>query len=241
MLLFYIRHGDPVYDPDSLTALGQEQARALAKRLASYGLDEIYSSSSNRAQMTAKPTAEYLKKEVTLCPWAHENIVWEGMTVYSERLGGHTWVACEEKHKALFNSPEIRAMGAKWYDHPSFADTKFKSTVLAVDRSVDDFLLSLGYRHDRENGRYIVERGNNKRVALFAHEGFGWAFISSLLDIPYPQFCTRFALGHSSMTVIEFRDEGGFSYPRVLSYSNDAHLYREGLMTGFGYVGGVKF
>ena len=33
MLLFYIRHGDPVYDPDSLTPLGLKQAEAVAKRL----------------------------------------------------------------------------------------------------------------------------------------------------------------------------------------------------------------
>ena len=47
MLLFYVRHGDPIYDPDSLTPLGLKQADALAKRLCRYGIDEIYSSSSN--------------------------------------------------------------------------------------------------------------------------------------------------------------------------------------------------
>ena len=47
MLLFYIRHGDPIYNPDSLTPLGHRQAEAVAKRLALYGIDEIYASSSN--------------------------------------------------------------------------------------------------------------------------------------------------------------------------------------------------
>ena len=56
MLLFYIRHGDPVYDPDSLTPLGARQAEALAKRLARHGLDRIYASSSNRAMLTAMAT-----------------------------------------------------------------------------------------------------------------------------------------------------------------------------------------
>ena len=58
MIFYYIRHGDPTYNPDSLTALGVRQAEALAKRLALYGLDNIYSSTSNRAIMTAKPTCE---------------------------------------------------------------------------------------------------------------------------------------------------------------------------------------
>ena len=29
MLFFYIRHGEPIYDPDSLTTLGHAQANAL--------------------------------------------------------------------------------------------------------------------------------------------------------------------------------------------------------------------
>jgi len=29
MILFYVRHGDPIYDPDSLTPLGKRQAEAL--------------------------------------------------------------------------------------------------------------------------------------------------------------------------------------------------------------------
>ena len=41
MLLYYVRHGDPIYDPDSLTPLGQEQAKALAKRLIVHGVDKV--------------------------------------------------------------------------------------------------------------------------------------------------------------------------------------------------------
>ena len=66
MLLFYIRHGDPIYDPDTLTPLGVRQAEALSKRLALFGIDEIYASTSTRAQLTAKPTAELLKKRYML-------------------------------------------------------------------------------------------------------------------------------------------------------------------------------
>ena len=54
MLFFYVRHGDPIYNPDSLTPLGERQAEAVSKRLAMYGIDKIYSSTSNRAYLTAK-------------------------------------------------------------------------------------------------------------------------------------------------------------------------------------------
>ena len=74
MLLFYLRHGDPIYDPDSLTPLGHRQAEALGRRLARYGLDRIYASSSTRAQLTAKPTCEMLKLEMQILDWTNEKL-----------------------------------------------------------------------------------------------------------------------------------------------------------------------
>ena len=56
MLFYYVRHGDPIYNPDSLTEFGHAQAEALAKRLSILGFDKIYASSSNRARQTAEPT-----------------------------------------------------------------------------------------------------------------------------------------------------------------------------------------
>ena len=58
MFLYYFRHGDPIYVPDSLTELGHEQAKALVKRTGYKGLDKIFSSPSIRAQMTAEPTCK---------------------------------------------------------------------------------------------------------------------------------------------------------------------------------------
>ena len=73
MILFYIRHGDPIYKPDQLTPLGHRQAEAVAKRLALFGVDEIYASTSTRAMQTAQPTCELLGKEPILLDWMHEN------------------------------------------------------------------------------------------------------------------------------------------------------------------------
>ena len=73
MLFFYIRHGDPIYNPDSLTPLGERQAEAVAKRLAVYGVDKIYASTSNRAIMTATPTAQILKKDITKLDFCNES------------------------------------------------------------------------------------------------------------------------------------------------------------------------
>ncbi|MBQ1256231.1 MAG: histidine phosphatase family protein [Clostridia bacterium] len=53
MILFFVRHGDPCYDPDSLTPLGLRQAEAVGRRLAGHGLDRIFSSPMKRARQTA--------------------------------------------------------------------------------------------------------------------------------------------------------------------------------------------
>ena len=68
---------------------------------------------------------------------------------------------------------------------------------------------------------------------LFAHQGFGLAFLSEVLDIPYPLFTNHFDMCHTGMTVIEFREENGVAIPKVLTLSSDAHLYREGLPTKY--------
>lgn len=231
MILYYIRHGDPTYSPDCLTPLGHEQAKAVAKRLALYGIDEIYSSDSTRAMQTADPTCALLKKEKTLCHWANEAVAWEEFTVLKDD-GRPTWAFAHKPTADLFNTPEICALGEKWYEHPSFEGRKFKDGALRVHKEVDAFLLSLGYRHHREERYYEAVEANEKRIALFAHQGFGMAFLSSLIDTPYPHFCTHFDLSHSSVTVIKFAGEGRI-YPKVLQLANDSHLYREGLLTGY--------
>ena len=232
MILYYVRHGDPIYNPDSLTELGHKQADALSKRMSLYGLDEIYASSSMRAQMTAEPTAKALGKEVKLLDWMREDYAMRDLGVYRED-GVYTWCFFLPKFKELFNSPKVRALGSKWYEDPSFPE-KFGEGVKRVDEEVDKLLLSLGYRHERENGRYKAIEPNDKRVAIFAHQGFGMLFLSSLLDIQYGQFVTHFELSHTSVTVIHFKtEEDGFVYPQTLQLSNDSHLYKEDLLTGY--------
>ena len=231
MIFYLIRHGDPIYDPDSLTPLGHLQAAALSKCLSLYGMDEIYASSSIRAQMTAEPTCKVLGKEMKICDWANESYAFQEMGARQED-GTWTWCFNLPKYVEKFHDPKLLAMGQEWYKDPFFKDTNFEQGVKRMNTATDDFFRSLGYEHDREKGCYKVLFENKKRVALFAHQGFGLAFLSSVLDIPYPLTCTRFDLGHSSVTVIVFGDEGEV-YPKMLQMSNDSHLYKEEILTGY--------
>ena len=210
MILYYVRHGDPIYNPDSLTPLGHRQAEAVGRRFAVHGLDKIYSSPSVRARQTAMPTCEILKKDMVVLDWCCESLAWNDMTVEYEQ-GKLTW--------AFFHRPTREL---------------FTSGVKRVREEADKFMLSLGYRHDALRSGYISEEPTDERVALFAHQGFGLLFLSTILDIPYNDFSTRFDIGHTGISVIEFSaSKGGFCIPRLLQHSNDSHLYKEGLGTRY--------
>ena len=231
MLFFYIRHGDPIYRPDSLTPLGERQAEALAKRLALYGLDRIFSSSSNRAILTAKPTCELLGKEAEIVDFANEGYAWDGFTV--KRGETFYWRFDDPLTKQLFTDESVLSMGHDWCEHPEF--TGCKEGMERVWRESFEFFRSLGYERIGKTGKYKVLQSNNERVALFAHQGFGSAFMSALLGIPYPQYSVHFDMSHTGMTVIDFREKDGFAIPRVLTLSSDSHLYREGLSTRYNH------
>ena len=81
MLLYYVRHGDPIYHPDQLTPIGHEQAEALAHRLAKFGVDKIYASTSNRAMQTAQHTCDLLGMEMETLDFLNENHLHEGLAL----------------------------------------------------------------------------------------------------------------------------------------------------------------
>ena len=230
MILYYIRHGDPIYNPNQLTPLGERQAEAVAKRVAVHGIDHIYSSPSNRARQTAQPLCEITKQEPTILEWSDETMLYNEMA-QPEKDGGIRWPFRHSVYRDALNRQDVRDLGRLWYTHPVFADTGLGFAIERIQRETDNFMESLGYKHDLENNCYRQLRENNERIAFFAHEGVGVAFMSCLLDIPFPMMSTRFDMTHTGVTAICFEEEFGSVIPMVLSYSNDSHLYREGLPT----------
>ena len=240
MLFYYIRHADPIYHPDSLTPLGERQAEALAKRLAVHGLDKIYCSPSNRAQLTAKPTCEVLKKTAEIVEFVNEDNAWNRFTIErTDGKPGRLWLFQNLQTMETFTSREIRELGDRWFEHPDFAGGNYGQSVEWIYDNVDAFFKQLGYEHERYTGKFKVINPNKDRVALFAHQGMGIAFLSALLDIPYPQFASHFDITHTGVTVVEFEDRGGYAIPRILTHSNDSHIFHDGLP--LRYNNGWKF
>lgn len=63
MFLFFVRHGMPDYENDTLTDYGKQEAQALSKRFALIGLDKIYSSTMGRAMMTSTVTVYRIRDD----------------------------------------------------------------------------------------------------------------------------------------------------------------------------------
>lgn len=234
MILFYVRHGDPIYDPDQLTPLGQRQAESVAKRLAVFGVDEVYASTSTRAIQTAAPTCEILKKEPVLLDWMHEDLSIADLAVKTPS-GKNTWIWAHSYYSQLLASKKVKEMGDKWYTHPEFSCFNAKNAIDRIGQNLDKWLAGMGLEHDREKGMYkITADVKNKRIALFAHEGAGKLFMSELLDVSFPNYASHFDMKHTGITAICF-DEGywesygGYARARVMTLSNDSHLFRDGL------------
>ncbi len=227
MILYYVRHGEPIYDPDSLTPLGHKQAEALAIRMRELNIDRIYASTSTRAIQTAEPTARAIGKDIIPLDFCNEMYAWDELAS-TDDSGMKTWCFNIDKIRGLFLTPEI-ALNDKWYDSPAFENFKFKHGIERINKCVDEWLLGLGYEHDRKSRTYKAVSETEEAIALFAHQGFGLAFLSSLLDIPYPLFSMHFDLRHSNVTKIEFKEKNGTVVPVVTTLSNDGHLYARGL------------
>ncbi len=238
MLIFYVRHGDPIYDPDQLTPLGERQAEAVAHRLALFGIDEIYASTSNRAMQTAQPLCEITGLKLKTLDFLNENYL-DGLKVplNEKKLD---WVWSHTDYVPLLTSREVREMGDLWYTHPKLEQYHFDRVLNPINEQLDAFVASFGYGHDTDRGIYKIADNANveKRIAIFAHECVGKIFMSHLLDIPFPYYSTHFEMHTSAFSVLRIDNRGvdkngkpAYEHARaqLLTLSNDSHLYRDGL------------
>ena len=224
MLLFFVRHGHPIYKPDRLTAPGRAQARAIGERMAAIAPDHVCVSSANRAIETALPTCERLGLTPEVLDWCNEKYAFQGMHVLRAD-GKPVWCFTDEPTIRRFNEQDVVKAGQDWIEMPEFKENGLADGFIRIRDEANALLASLGFSHEGAFYR-MTEKPKYDRVALFAHEGFGRAFLSSILDIPYPLFSTHFFITYTSLTVIEFEDTDQPAPPHLMTFANDAHLYK---------------
>lgn len=225
MLLYIIRHGNPIYNPDSLTPRGHLQAQALAKRLALQGLDKIFVSPMIRARQTAQPTCELLGIRPVVEEWTSEDLAYRDLSVENPD-GTRRWAfACQSTN--ILNDDTVSR--TDWYNTPEFLKAeRAKQGYERICRCSDEFLKKLGY--ERDGAVYKIIKPSDERVAVFCHEGFGTTWLSHLLNIQPHIFWAGFGIAHTGVTVLNFGNcENGICTPRCIALSDLSHLYAERL------------
>ena len=81
MKLIFIRHGDPDYVHDTVTARGVREAQALNKRVAQWNVDKFYCSPLGRARDTAALALEGSGNDVTVEQFLREFYVQKSHTL----------------------------------------------------------------------------------------------------------------------------------------------------------------
>ena len=64
------------------------------------------------------------------------------------------WVFAQPSYIEKFASKEVVELRDKWYDHPYFADKKFKEGIEVTSKKAFEFLAGLGFEYDEQKGMY---------------------------------------------------------------------------------------
>ena len=224
MLLYIIRHGDPIYETDSLTPRGKLQAEAVGKRMFDAKIDRIFSSPMGRAQETAEPACRLLGLEKNIEPWAHE-IEEERLTPFPDGIMKSVTMVQNTYYRSDGN---IDLPYEKGFECVGFNESQMEQKVKSIAEGGKSFLERLGYRE--ENGVYRILRKNEEKVALFCHYAFAKSWLSTLLHIPIHIMWSSFDYTHTGVTVVEFKNnENGITAPKCLCWGDVSHLYAANL------------
>lgn len=219
MRLYIIRHADPDYPNNTITAAGHLEAQALARRLATQGLDYIYSSPLGRALHTMQYTLDLLKLSPQIEDWMREIPDWVIEHDPYGRLS--VWDLPGE----IIRANEPYPTHETWHEIPALQDPKFREQFERLKRHSDDLLSRHGY--EREGGRYRIVRPNRDRIAVFCHNGFGLTWLAHLLEIPLTLIWSGFWMAPSSVTTVLFDERSEeWAVPRCLGVSDVSHLYQ---------------
>lgn len=223
MLFYIIRHADPIYETDSITADGHREAKALADRMSKEKLTRIYTSPMGRAHATARYTEEATGIDARVEEWTLE------LPAPQVEQGPHgrisPWHIAGEIIRDL---PDVCSSHAGIEQLPYLGDSPVAALAQDVRDRSDECFAHLGYRWEKE--RYRCIRPNQERVALFCHGEFGKVILSHLLRIPLPLLWCGLWLAPTSVTTVFFEQRSDdWAVPRCAGIGDTGHLYAAGL------------
>ncbi len=228
MRIIFVRHGHPDYAKDCLTPLGVLQASAVAERLMSENISEIFASTMGRATETAQYTADRLTLPIHGLDFMRE-VRWGASDGASLAYGGHPW---QTVAAMIGRGESIRS--ARWREEETFCHNVVLSHIDRITAGFDAWLSELGYVREGEHYR-VVGDNTDRTVALFSHGGASTVVLSHLFGIPFPLLCNAVRPNFTAVTVLKLSDaRGALVLPSIELLNDDRHLGRPELAVEFG-------
>ena len=227
MRLLLIRHGDPDYVTDGLTAVGKQEAGLLAERIAPMDVAEYYVSTMGRALETARPTLERAGRTALPCDWLREFSI----GVHRPDCDGLSHVPWDWLPQDWSKDPVLLDR-EHWHEHPVFAEMDLKSPYDRVIAEFEAVLAGHGYR--RDGLCYRVEHANSDTLVFFCHFGVSCVLMSRLMNVSPMALWHGLAMAPTSVTTIysEERRPGIASF-RASAVGDISHLYARGRAPSF--------
>ncbi len=218
MKIMFVRHAEPYYAIDSLTAKGHREARLLAERLSKLDVKGFYVSPLGRARETARYTLEKVGREAEVLPWLAE---FRGRSLDPEN--GHHRIPWDYKPSIWMTRKELRDMDA-WLSDELMADGDVAEIWRETTEGLDDLLARHGYV--RDGLIYRVDDNKADTIVLFCHFGIMMACLSHLIGITPVNLWHGFCTQPSSVTTVvtEERVKGEVSW-RCMQLGDISHLY----------------
>lgn len=218
--IYYVRHGDPNYENDALTELGHKQAELTGEALKDIPFDIIFASTSGRAMQTASYLSKLIHKDIIQLDWMLEAKAWENFASFNKILNRNSWIYHNdyllEKMKQLQNDEN-------WFKDNDFLPN-VEDGIKRFASSVDKWLLLLNIVHDRKNKTFTSIGNNPNNIVIFAHEGAGTGFLSSIMDMNYAYFISNYPrLDCCSITHIQITLDGE-TPNEFIRYNDTKHL-----------------
>lgn len=221
MKILIVRHAEPDYSIDSLTAKGHREAALLAERIAKLNVKAFYVSPLGRAQATAGYTLREMNREAVTLPWLQEF-----RARCFDEMAGRERICWDYRPKQWQGRPGLLDM-QQWPEDELVNQGDVRKIWDETTAGVDALLASHGYH--RDGVIYRCENNTDDTIVLFCHFGIGAAVTGYLCGIPPMLMWQGFCMQPSSVTTIvsEERTKGEVSF-RCMMLGDMSHLWAAG-------------
>jgi len=204
MNLYLIRHADPDYASDSLTARGFEQAERLAEHLRDVPFTHVYCSPLGRAQRTMAPTARDRELTPVTLEWLREMRCDMG-------IGHASWNV---------TAAELAAEADLAGRVAGFMDPQVPEVLAGLDA----LLGAHGYRRAGPEFHCLDHADDADLCAVFAHAGLIMTLVAALFHLPLADFYAAVQYPPTGITHLRMVRNGGGAELRMLTFAARPHL-----------------